>query len=483
MDRPSRSATISATMPRRPLGPLARAGRLAFALPLAIALATVAASLAGCTAEAEGEDEASALRTTERKIVGVGQPYRADATLAAKAERLRASKAERRKVGWAIAARVLAPVEIAERQGAQTTAARKLPLFRTWYGKDDVERMFGKLYADLAPSARTALETPTNTAIDDAFTWNATAAGSWTDAEYAARVAELDSPASLDGVGGNHRVTYSPGFVRHVFENYGALVRCTREAAAPASQAPTATSFAPCVGEEFPNDAVVIKTSWWRSDFGMKIPVYDTSAATLAPRVAGVTDDGGWGKGAREVQPAAGSIYAVKMADGATFTMPAIHIVTKELRDWAWITLWWSPTPNEDFGADRPAAITTLGGPWANYKMSIVTAYDEADLDPRGGFEGSLGDALAATHAPEASWTSNPYVERGAHNARTNCIGCHQHAGDRKTTSASILASEASFPLQGRTKLRKNFPDDYVFALEGDPENLARIVANRASSR
>ena len=72
--------------------------------------------------------------------------------------------------------------------------------------------------------------------------------------------------------------------------------------------------------------------------------------------------------------------------------------MSKELDHWLWITLWWSPDPDSDFGADRPAAIAALPGPWRNYKMCVTSSYLEGDPDPRGGADGSLGDALAAVH-------------------------------------------------------------------------------------
>ena len=171
------------------------------------------------------------------------------------------------------------------------------------------------------------------------------------------------------------------------------------------------------------------------------------------------------------------------MTDGSTFRMPALHLITKELREWLWITIWWSPEPDTDFGADRPAAITQLGGPWKNYKMCVVTGYEEKDPDPTGGFptgKGSLGDALKATYkgvgAP--TWCSNQYIERGTHNAQTNCIGCHQHAGTTET-SESILQAPDKFPEASRTKLRKNFPADYLWAVTSAPERLAGIIEDQ----
>jgi hypothetical protein len=155
--------------------------------------------------------------------------------------------------------------------------------------------------------------------------------------------------------------------------------------------------------------------------------------------------------------------------------MPALHIMTKELDHWMWITLWWSNSPDSDFGADRPASIASLPGPWRNYKMCVVTSYVERDADPRGGQAGSLGDAIEAVHggvgAP--SWCSNPYLELGPHNAGTNCIGCHQHGG----TEMEIQKILDDQPHYGSTRVRNNFFTDYLWALKGGMgEDLSSII-------
>jgi hypothetical protein len=109
--------------------------------------------------------------------------------------------------------------------------------------------------------------------------------------------------------------------------------------------------------------------------------------------------------------------------------------------------------------------------------MNVSVAFDEQDPDPKGGFGGTLGAAIAASYAGVGgpSWVSNPYLERGALNAQTNCIGCHQHGGTTESTE-SILADQTKFPKAGRTKLRKNFPADYLWALTSAPERLVGVV-------
>ncbi|MGC4071366.1 MAG: hypothetical protein QM760_02365 [Nibricoccus sp.] len=89
-----------------------------------------------------------------------------------------------------------------------------IPAFRTWYQRDDMERMFGKLYEGLGKDARKARKTPTNAQIDAVMDWNATHRGSWGDNDFESRLKAIDTNAALQGLGGNARVSYSTGMVR-----------------------------------------------------------------------------------------------------------------------------------------------------------------------------------------------------------------------------------------------------------------------------
>jgi hypothetical protein len=217
-----------------------------------------------------------------------------------------------------------------------------------------------------------------------------------------------------------------------------------------------------CLDGEMPRDAVVVKAEWRRALDGEGLPVFDTSASAMAARL---DDEPEWTADG-EAEPSPSDIYTVTLPTGARFHLPALHIMTKELDHWMWITLWYSPTPDTDFGADRPPEIAALPGPWRNYKMCVVTQYVEEDPDPRGGFSGSLGEALAAVHrgGPGAStWCSNPYIEHGPGNAATNCIGCHQHGGTELTTERIL----SELPHFGTTRVRNNFFTDYSWAVKG----------------
>ncbi len=224
-----------------------------------------------------------------------------------------------------------------------------------------------------------------------------------------------------------------------------------------------------CLDGEMPRDAVIVKADWRRQLQGELMPIFDTSGPRMQARLSG---DGAWNAdGSADPQP--DSIYTIELPSSQQrFRLPGLHIMSKELDHWMWITLWWSTTPNNDFGADRPADIT---GVWSNYKMCVATSYIEGDADPRGGFPGGLGDSLAAVNGGPGTptWCSNPYIELGKDNARTNCIGCHQHGGS-DLTAEDILVEQ---PQYGNTRTRNNFFTDYSWAVKaGGGDDLSSII-------
>lgn len=234
--------------------------------------------------------------------------------------------------------------------------------------------------------------------------------------------------------------------------------------------------WAGCLDGRFPLDAAVVKADWRRADLDFQVPVHDTSAATLAAQLAGDAD---WGAGETTADPAPDAIYTVRATSGNTYRLSALHLMTRELDHWLWVTLWWSPEPDSDFGADRPAAIDALGGPWGSYKMCAVAAFTERDADPGGGYQDDhpdLAAALAAVHpgVGGASWCSNPFLEVGHGNAGTNCVGCHQHGGT-KLASELILGEPAMFPDHGRLQVRNNFPVDYAWSTDRGDQIAAML--------
>lgn len=448
---------------------------------LGLAALLGAVALAACTAA--GDDTGTAEQNAtpiDRLLLGNASQYEANPQIKARQNILDASMLERRKMAWGIVQKAIAPVAIDTKPDGVLSA--NMPRFQTWLAREEILPMFDHLFRGLSADDEARRAPFSAQAIQDVFPWNVTRAttlASFSQERLDQRKKELVTPQGLASLGKDQRVLMSPDYVQHLFDSYGKMLDCKpSEPVDPAKGEPaepaTSAAFAPCLQGEFPAGAVAVKTRWMPSTSA--VPVYDTSAAGLRTRLAnGTYPDQGDGATA---QPDPTQAYTMQLTPDATSRLVAFHIMTKELRDWVWITLWWSPAPNEDFGADRPAEIT---GAFANYKMCVVTAYDEKDKAPGTGLPKSLADAVnAANENGPATWCSNPYLETADHSAKTNCIGCHQNGGTQETTD-SIIAQDAKFPDNARTRVRADFPADYVFTTEGGLE-LASEFRNRVEA-
>jgi mono/diheme cytochrome c family protein len=446
-----------------------------------------------------------------RSLAGVAAPFTPNPTLAEEEERLRTDIRYRRRVAWDTAHHVLEPVPLlglAEGEESSDEAVElegdeelpRVPRWQTWYGIDDLRRIFQTLYEDADPSDRVVRAPFGDAAIDAAFADNASAverSRRWPLERYLRYVERLGTcPEGISeeecarllnsnfsgATVGNARILYSPGTARHIMESYGPIMACLAELDTVGIDAEPADpdNFTACFERELPTDAVLIKAQWVRADFGMDLPVYDTDAEAMTRRLEGA---GTWEEGGdRRADPTPEEIVTIRLRNGDTYRLAGLHIMTKELRHWQWITLFWSDTPERDFGADRPADfLDGLDPVWGSYKLCAVVWYEEQDEDPAARFDEdhpSLAAALRAVGAEPGrpTWCSNPYIEHGRNNARTNCIGCHQHGGatvahDLDGDGAPdafdldrVIDDEALYPRTGRVEQRAVFPADYLFS-------------------
>lgn len=475
-----------------------------------------------------------------RALIGVASPYAPDPRLAHQdaAAELNADMRKRREQAWRTAHQVLEPVPLLGlAEAAQMHAEVKLPSgeipkvprFETWYGIDDLKRMFQGLYGDLSPAdrnAKTAFSGDSLAAIEE---WNAAAqerSDRWPLQRYLEHVAKLgECDEGLDeeacaislqskfsgAAGGIARIAYSPGVAQHVLGNYGPILDCLEnlDEIDPEEPPEDPQNFTHCFASEFGSSSVLVKAQWSRVGFGQKLPVFDTDAAALRTRL-GPGSSADWGEhGDRKADPDSEQIYTIQLRNGAVFRLTGLHIMTKELRHWQWISMWWSDEPDRDFGADRPKELFEgLPAVWSNYKMCAVTAYAESDGDPAGRYPDmpSLAEALAASgQAGAPTWCSNPYIEHGRGNARTNCIGCHQHGGATVGEDLDgdgvfedfdlneVIRSETLYPSNGRIQQRETFVADYLWSfsriddfanvLRAEVEHVDNIDTHTVKSR
>ena len=444
-----------------------------------------------------------------RSLVGVAAPYEPDPALAAPeaGDQLAADVRRRRDAAWGTVYKILEPVpllglvEVFDDHPEVTWPVADVPMvprWETWYGVEDVKRMFQHLYEGLGAEGRAAHASFDAPAVAEAQVWNAGAASRsdrWPLERYLDHVRELgECPAgtpaeecapaleSLLGgaVTGTTRILYSPGTAAHVLGDYAGAVACLDRLdqlgldAEPADPA----NFTACFAEELPADAVLVKAQWVRADFDPELPAFDTDGDAMRRRLTGSAT---WSEeGDRRVNPSASDIYTIRLRDGSVFRLAGMHIMTKELRHWQWVTLWWSDRPGDDFGADRPERFAGLPAVWSRYKMCAVSWFDEQDPELGRRYQElpSLADALDAVGGQpgQPSWCSNPYIEHGLANAATNCIGCHQHGGsqvahDRDGDGTldpfdldAVIHDEVRYPATGRAQIRATFPADYMYS-------------------
>lgn len=451
-----------------------------------------------------------------RTLIGLADPYPADLTLEAQEDELRRDMRRRREVGWAVARRALEPVELfglsdvdPDRPLEIAGGIPKVPRWQTWYGVDDFKRAFRYLFEALSPEERATRSAFSEAAIDDALRWNAKARErsvrwplerffkhveslgrcdeSTSDADCARQLQSNFSGAAT----GNARITYSPAALRHLLGNYQHQLGCLEVLDGLELNAQTPeidTNFSACLQSEFPRSAVVIKAQWARANFGRSVDVYDTDANALK-NVIGEGKSAHWATPARHAQPTPDEIYTIKTRSDGLYRLVGLHIMTKELRHWVWVTLWWSDQPHVDFGADRPIDfLDGLDPVWANYKMAVVVDYTEGADDVTRGLDPfpTLQDALAV-QPRGLTWASNPYIEHGRGNARTNCIGCHQHGGSTVAFDLNddgildrldlerIVTDDNLYPQNGRTQQRFIFPTDYLWAMQR-VDNLRQVM-------
>lgn len=385
-----------------------------------------------------------------RFALGKAAPYPAQQFTNVERAHMAHSYLERRKRAWDIVQKVTAPTSI-DHNG------RGVERWTTWYGRDDYERMFAYGFTRLSPSerrARAPISTDIAAASEDYLATQITEDPLWSADRRAAFISSLRTNEDWTGLAGIGRVLFSPTTLIHTMLSYQQVTTCN------------VVPLQACI-LEFQPDAVIIKTAWVRSELGLGIPAFETNGDALSQRLS--VNGQSWDHPDRIVSTISGRAIEQRTQAGSTFQLAGMHIMSKESKDWMWITLWWSDDPDSDFGEDRPASLNQ--NRWANYKMCVITEYSESALDledVRIQYP-SLASALnAATDDSQMSWCSNPYIEKGVDNQKTNCIGCHQYAGVPEMTPERVM----QLPTHGREKTRSDFPADYLWTLTLGHESM-----------
>ncbi|RZA26208.1 MAG: hypothetical protein EOP10_04345 [Proteobacteria bacterium] len=390
-----------------------------------------------------------------------------------KPEDIIASLALTRAKGWEIFGQVIAEETLKIESPTGESLSVNVPRFLTWYSPEDVNRLFSLSLDQLDegglergdPLSESLWSQSQTLLLNELKTMPSPVQKKW--AKFFDTNTALSREAVM-GASGLPRTLFNSALIGSVAKQYANLQNCYPELQKP----PFDFAYKPCFANTLSSRSMMIKTNWLNIESGFR--QYSTDDQTLSKLFH--DPESSWDdiKVTAEV-PA--NIVKATLGD-KSFVLGGMHIVSKEFEDWIWVSAWWSADPNSDFGEDRPQFIQKLGAPWNQYKICAVSRYVQspADLDELAKTYPSLAKAYRSVlNDSGASWCSNPYIERGRANQRTNCIGCHQFAGT-DVTQAEIISDTNRFPFQGTLKTRSDFPSDYIWsATQGQISWLATL--------
>ena len=116
--------------------------------------------------------------------------------------------------------------------------------------------------------------------------------------------------------------------------------------------------------------------------------------------------------------------------------MMAMHVTGKEIPNWTWQSYWWSPSPNDSLGNDRPASIPS---PWNNYVMTTAYSMTPIGTQSNVAFNPYLETSLAGQTETGLNWTG----------VISNCMSCHRRAAVGYGMDLNADTVTASAPLYG----------------------------------
>ncbi|MGB0506192.1 MAG: hypothetical protein ACPGGK_08340 [Pikeienuella sp.] len=364
-------------------------------------LAAAAVAATGVTAAASGQtvvlstsDFTTQATPEGRILIGRGEDYTpTDITHDVLFPKLRDSMHERRNFAWSVVERALKPQQLAKPGGEST----EVPLWMTWYedrgANGEIESLMHLYFRNL----KTAFEGDPDPDIEAVVkaTMEEFAAKDLSDslrsATFESRLGQHLNNQNLEALAGRGGTLFSPSFVEHMMLNAKAAMACAGDSKAD-DPPPSDDQFSHCI-PEFPASAVMIKTAWRPLAGGA--PRYDTSAVGVGRAIR----NGTWPNQVNGYTPppietpSASEIFTVADENDHRYALTGVHFVTKEVREWVWVSLWWDPQAQLDFGADKPDTLAAFNdGVWDNYKMCANTSFAEGDQQPWSAYDNDRND-------------------------------------------------------------------------------------------
>jgi len=330
--------------------------------------------------------------------------------------------------------------------------------WQNWFTDEDLEQIFHSLYTDLGKDKRTARSSLNPAAIDHKIdVWqseqkNQTLSGG---ARLFRTFDSKTSQAKGQSLPTMERILFNRSALTYMLQHYNAIYLCFK-----------GTDRELCPDLQFPEGSAFLKTAWRRSGDGFEINSFPTDAKALRTQfeLEEWTPDGSW-------LPPAGTSLTLNNTSGTTFHLVGLHLTLKFPTHWLWGSLWLSPNAEEPLSRDQP---NSLKERWKHYQLCTAHSFESPfrELDTTGWAQDLLDIATLIQEVPSSNWCSNPFLEFGSNNQKTNCIGCHQHAGF--DWSQSHLAEKLAVdPSSLQVESPRRGPGDFVWSVMTGANALA----------
>lgn len=323
---------------------------------------------------------------------------------------------------------------------------RRFAKWQTWYSKEDLQRVFRIAYQRLSIEERSLRRALSVAEIEAALSYHDREQfleASWNQSAFERWLARYEGEEKAQAIPGLNKVLMNQTALLALLLNYSQIDACYR----------LLSQTMPCKNFQmrFPRGSAFMKTAWRRGqvegDFA--VPLYQTDDLLIQ-----MTADEWQSHGS--VIPLSTEAMRMQTPTGQVFHLAGVHVVLKLDTLWLWSSQW-----------------LDVGEPRANYRSCAVMGFKPLALAENGGFEAEVSRVEALTGS---SWCSNPYLEGGQHNHKTNCIGCHQHAGVPWTESDfnERLVSDLAL-LQSDAGVRSR--SDQLWSLLNGPEPLVSPIS------
>ncbi len=333
--------------------------------------------------------------------------------------------------------------------------------WQNWYGEDDLGKIFLSLYSRLSKEQRLARSRLSPVAINAAIT-------NFQSGE--SRLAETDRiskwfQAAADKAKGQavpsvERILFNRQALFYMLSHYQDIYNCFRSARRDS-----------CPSFQFPEAAAFIKTAWRRTGDGFQINSFTSDEPGLRSQFEreAWTSEGDW-------LPNPGDSLSIRNASNKVFHLVGLHLIIRFPNQWLWGSLWLTPKAEQPLSSDQPLPMRDR---WRHYQLCTAHSFQSPFEHPgvKEGQEDLAAIARLIQEQPSSNWCSNPFLEFGANNQRTNCIGCHQYAGldwSQSHLATKLVEDLGSLQLNADTK----GPADFVWSLVTGPNAFAFTFAD-----